>query len=186
MKNQHQINIYKSREYKRTLLFSPFSLLSYIYCLRCLFSNYDCLQAIASNYKCLKCDSGRQIGSSCKVAMISRSIVVMIPDRLSRPFTRVTYEWISHRQNYVLNPCTSNFFLKFSPSLTATAINYSHLSKICSYKLLLCNDMLICIKIKGKKLSICSYVVYISISRIYQYTCIIIVVCLLYIIIIGI
>lgn len=186
MKNQHQINIYKSREYKRTLQFSPFSLLSYFYSLRCLFSNYDCLQAIASNYKCLECDSGRQIGSGCKVAMISRSIVVMIPDRLSRPFTRVTYEWISHRQNYVLNPCTSNFFLKFSPSLTATAINYSHLSKICSYKLLLCNDMLICIKIKGKKLSICSYVIYISISRIYQYTCIIIVVCLLYIIIIGI
>lgn len=141
MKNQHQINIYKSREYKRTLQFSPFSLLSYIYSLRCLFSNYDCLQAIASNYKCLECDSGRQIGSSCKVAMISRSIVVMIPDRLSRPFTRVTYEWISHRQNYVLNPCTSNFFFEIFSLINCHRHKlFSSKYKICSYKLLLCND----------------------------------------------
>lgn len=52
---------------------------------------------IVSNYKCLECDSGREIGSGGKVAMISRSIVVMIPDRLSRLFTRATYKGISHR-----------------------------------------------------------------------------------------
>lgn len=62
-------------------------------------------------------------------------------------------------------------FLKFSPSLTATAINYSHLSKICSYKLLLCNDMLICIQLREKIINmfVCTFVVYISISRISIY-----------------